>query len=1338
LSSIAAGTVFQDRYEILSKVGEGGFSKVYRARHRVTGQEVAVKVLLHLHANDEGHVARFQREMRLCARLYHPNIVRLIDSGKTEQGQLYTVFEYVPGRTLGDVLASEGALPAWEAAHLMLQVLDALGCAHRLGVVHRDLKPQNLMLASTGVRRNALVLDFGLGTLTDEERKEDLARITRTQEMLGTPAYAAPEQLRGEAVTARADLYAWGLIFLECLTGKRALEAGTLHEVIFKQMSPEPITLPEWLQEHRLGRLLRRVLEKDPRARDVTAQSLLLELESYATQGWPSAGSAALQSLGDAPQGAAEGERRQLTVLSCGLRLVGRGTDAEELEELEELDALLWAQHAACAELARHREAWVGSILGERLLLSFGYPRAREDDAHRAVQLALELMAQLKQRGAELERTQGLKLEARIGIHTGLVISHELRGSGPGGAVLAGHTPGVAERLEALAGPGEVLVSAATAKLLREHFTLEPSGEHRVGVGMRSLPVFRVQGRSRTRPQGLEETPAGPLLGRTLELELLQQRWRQALTGMGQGILLTGEPGIGKSRLVQELAQQVRATPHTFLELRCAPEWRNSTLRPVVDWLERLLGAGRDWTGEQTTAALEALLSRHGFELAEAVPLFASLLSVKGTSDRYPPRAMSPERQKELILDALLTLIFEMAQQQPVLLAVEDLHWADPMTLELVTWVVKEAPTARLCVVLTARPEFSQPWPSAQVMQVQLGRLERQQVEEMVRRLTRDTPLPSEVVEQVVGRTDGVPLFVEELTRMVAESLPPGEEAHGRVLSPLAIPSTLRDSLMARLDRLGPAKATAQLAAALGREFTYELLEACSVADAETLKRDLETLVAAELIHRRRGARGPVHVFKHALIRDTAYESMIKPTRRQVHARIAVALELRFPELVQRRPELLARHHAAAEQKREALGYARQAALAALMRSAHPEALAHATEALGWLHTVPDEKERARVELELSGIITPALMATRGWADEAVKARVERSQALIDQLGDSPHVIPTLWALAAYHLLRGQHLQARALAERLVAMEGLARQASHQVVALPLLAACLCAEGRCPESRECATRALSLYGTTPVPPSVYMLGVEPRVYAMVNLGFVHWSMGALDEAAKVMQAALTLARELDHASTLAVAFIFALVLHHLREESGPFSVLAEQALELTSRQRLVSQGMYVQLLSSCARKDLEGMDRSLAALEAQGTALYLPFYGSMAADVEAALGRRDAAIERLEAGQRRARDSGEGFSLLHCLYRQGSLLLEREPGSALGEARLREGMALARERGARMLELRAALPLCRLLLQRGQRSEARELLASLYGQFTEGLDAPDLVRARTLLAELGG
>ena len=721
---MSIGTVFQERYEILSQLGEGGFSKVYRARQRATGQEVAVKVLHLAHASDNALVARFQREMRLCARLYHPHIVRLIDSGRTDDGQLYTVFEYVPGRTLGDVLATEGALPPWEAAHLMLQVLDALGCAHKLGIVHRDLKPQNIMLTSTGVRRNALVLDFGLGTLSDEDRREDPTRITRTRDTLGTPAYAAPEQLRGETVTARTDLYAWGLVFLECLTGKRVMAGARLPELLMKQLGPEPIPLPEWLAGHRLGRLLRRALEKDPQVRDVTAQGLLLELESCATQGWPSADAGTSQPAAEAPQFSTEGERRRLAALCYSLRLVGEAVD---MANTEELDALLWPQHKACVELARRREAWLGSIMGERLLLYFGYPTAHEDDAQRAAYVALELMAEMERRGAELARSRGLRLEVRVGIHTGLVISRELRGQNPaGGPVLAGHTPGVAERLESLAQPGEILVSEAIAKVLRERFVLEASDEQRAGVGMHSAPVFLLRGRHRPPTLKLAETPTAPLLGRTLELELLRLRWRQVQAGIGQAILITGEPGVGKSRLVQELVQQSRDTPHIVLECRCTPEWRNSPLLTMVDLLERMLGLGRDSAPEQVTAALEALLSRYGFELDWAVPLFASLLSIRDASGQSPPRVMVPQHQKEETFQVLVDLFIEMARQQPVLLVIEDLHWADPVTLELMSALLKEAAGSRLFVVLTARPEFSSPWPEAQVLQVRLRRLEQQ------------------------------------------------------------------------------------------------------------------------------------------------------------------------------------------------------------------------------------------------------------------------------------------------------------------------------------------------------------------------------------------------------------------------------------------------------------------------------------------------------------------------------------------------------------------------------------------------------------------------------------
>jgi TOMM system kinase/cyclase fusion protein len=1346
LDSIPPGTVFQERYELVAKVGEGGFASVYRARDRVTGQDVAVKVLRVRLSDADTHVLRFQRELRLGARLHHPHIVRLIDSGQVEQHP-YTVFEFIPGHTLADVLGAESALSPAEAAHLMMQVLDALGCAHNQGVVHRDLKPQNLMLSATGVRRNAHVLDFGLGTLTENARL-DVTRITRTREVLGTPAYAAPEQLRGEPVSARSDLYSWALIFLECLTGQRVVVGPTLQSLLFKQLGPDAVDLPDWLEGHRLGRLLRRALVKDVEARDVTARGLLRELEACVQDGWPLSPARPEpavppgQALTLTEAQSAEGEHRQLTAVCCGFELFATG---EREPDVEDLDRLLREQHEACLAVARRHDAHVGGVLGSQLLLVFGYPKAREDDARRAARAALEIRAQAERSAEALARAHGLRLEVRVGLHTGLVISHERRPRLAGLSVLAGTTPHLAARLEGLARPGTILVSEATQRLLREHFLLEPAGAHALGASARPVEVFQLRDAPRAPGprRSTAEPDAGRLYGRARELELLGQRWRQARGGEGQVILIGGEPGIGKSRLARELGRLAAEAPHTFLECRCAPESRHSALRPVVELLEGLLGLERDWTAERTVRGLEELLGHYGFSLPESVPLFAALLNVPA-GEKYPPPDVSPQRAKALTLEALLSLLCEMAERQPVLLLVEDLHWADRSTQELLTKLVEDAPGLRLCAVFTARPEFSAPWSSAQVLQVQLGRLERERVEEMVRGLTREAPLPREVLEQVVSRTDGVPLFVEELTRMVVEALVPVSGSAGagdtptrsRPAAPLAIPTTLRDSLMARLDRLGTAKETAQLASALGREFSLEVLKAISPREEAALRRDLDALVEADLVYRRRSRHTLTYVFKHALVRDTAYHSLLKPARRQVHARIAQALEQRFPELVETRPDLLAHHHAAAEQKLQALDYARRAGLGALMRSANHEALAHATEALAWLEALEAPRERAQVELALNGIITPALMSTRGWADEQIRAQVERSRQLIDVLGDGPHTAPTLWALVTYHHTRGERAAARAVAERLVAMAEQAGDTDALVAALPALGQCLCTEGRFAQARGVLERVTALYDAARHRALTFQYGLDPRAWADMTLALNLWLQGFPEQSLERARAALDTALELKHASSTALAYLYLVMVRQMRGEVAEVVAVADLALQLTERVGLPSHEMYLRLIRAGALHDVEELRRQLATMEALGLDLARSYYESMLAEAEAGLGQSEAALARVEALLERARETGERFYLPELLRLKGTFLARGRADGEAAEACFRQAMGAARELGGGTLELRAAVSLCEWWRERGLRAEARDMLAPVLARFTEGFDAPDLVRARALLGEL--
>src|SRR5438552_2649192 len=770
--ALAPGTQFQDAYEILEELGSGGFGRVHKARQLSTGQLVAIKVLRFWESDSAADVAnqveRFRRETRLCAELSHPNIVRLIDSGETGHGQLYAIFEYVPGSTLKDVLAREGGLGWTETVYLMTQVLDALACAHARGVVHRDLKPENIMVTKTGARRNALVLDFGLGGFTREASGWALPRLTLSRELIGTPCYAAPEQLRGETPSERSDLYSWALIFLECLTGEVVMGGRSAHEIIVKQLSGDPVPIPTCLRDPRLRRLFQTATAKAVEKREVTVEALLRAL------GVPGPARADAPATEPVP----EGERRQGTVVSGGRTVM----TAEGLPpDIEELDELLHGEHERLGQLAMRAGGHVAAVTGGSLLIAFGYPSAREDDARRAVRTALRIAADVQRASDRLVAERGLRLELRTGIHTGLVIVRDHAQL----LDMVGVTPRVATRLQELARPGEILASQETQRLLRGTVCCDAAGEHRLPELSHTLLVFRVTADPRPRADTdltsfVRETP---LVGRREPLGRLVDLWRRTQAGRGGALLLTGEPGIGKSRLVRELRRRVPFD--AWLEARCAAESQDSPLRPVAD-------------------------------------MFAA-------------------------------------------------------------------------------------WSPTEVVPIPLGRLGRDEVETMVQAgLASGRPVPAAVLEQVIRRSDGVPLFVEEVTRVLSEAGLLGAES-GRDLDEAGVPGTLRDLLAARLDAVSPsARATAQLAAVLGREFRTDHL--CAAGDEGALRDDLRELTDAGLVFTRRMAATETYVFKHALVCDAAYEAMTRPVRRKRHLRVATVLRARIPEVGRELRDLLAQH----------------------------------------------------------------------------------------------------------------------------------------------------------------------------------------------------------------------------------------------------------------------------------------------------------------------------------------------------------------------------------------------------------------------------------------------
>ena len=644
---------------------------------------------------------------------------------------------------------------------------------------------------------------------------------------------------------------------------------------------------------------------------------------------------------------APEAERRQLTVLFCDL--VGSTQLSGQLDP-EDLRAVVRAYQEAAAEVIQPYEGHIAQYLGDGLLVYFGYPAAHEDDARRAVHTGLGIVQAITTLNTRLAAQYGVELAVRLGIHTGPVVVGVMGGGGRHEHLALGETPNIAARLQALAPANAVVISAVTARLVQGTFALEDLGTHALHGVAEPMAVSRVRGLLATPSHDEEFVTAGVpvLVGREEESGLLRRRWEQSKAGLGQVVFVSGEAGIGKSALVEGLRAQVRAEGLPRMAFRCSPYHTTSALYPVITHIEHLLQFEPDDPPATRLAKLEAGLRPYRLPLAEVVPLLAGLLSVPLPAERYAALTLTPQQQKQQTLDALVAWLAAEAERQPVLVAWEDLHWADPTTLEVLGLVIEQAPTVPMLHVLTYRPEFSPPWPQRSHMTpLVLNRLERPQVEALIAQRAGGKTLPAEVVQHIVAKTDGVPLYVEELTKMLLASALLREEADQYVLTgPLrtvAIPDTLQDALMARLDQLNTAKEVAQLGAVLGREFAYELLQAIAPQDEDTLQAGLAQLVGAELLYQRGRPPRARYLFKHALIQDAAYASLLKSTRQQVHQQIAQVLEARFPALVETQPELVAQHYTAAGCTEQAVHYWQRAGQQASDRSANLEAISHLT-----------------------------------------------------------------------------------------------------------------------------------------------------------------------------------------------------------------------------------------------------------------------------------------------------------------------------------------------------------------------------------------------------------
>ncbi len=1037
-----------------------------------------------------------------------------------------------------------------------------------------------------------------------------------------------------------------------------------------------------------------------------------------------------------------EAERRQLTVMFCDL--VGSTALSSRLDP-EDLRHILRAYHETCGRIIHLYDGYIAQYLGDGILIYFGYPRAHEDDAQRAVRTGLEIIDEITLLNTRLQAQYGVKVDVRIGIHTGLVVVGAMGNDEKREALALGETPNLAARLQSLAAPNTVIISASTYRLVHGFFDCDDAGAHQMKGVAQALQCYRVLRRTgvQSRLDAMARSSLTPLIGKTLEINQLMQCWEKVLHGQGRAALLQGEAGIGKSRLTRALREQVGEAAEIW-ECHGSPYHQNSALHPLVDLLQRLLNFQRDEAPDRKLQKLEGLFTEVGLKPEALVPAFAVLLSLPG-SEGHAARA--PEREKQKLFLSFCNFMFRKSCLRPILLIMEDLHWADASTLEFLGLLLEKCTTARVFVLMTARPIFQPAWRAfPHYQQINLNRLNAEEVRQMLVDLTHEKRLPEEVAMQIVAKTDGVPLFVEELTKMILESSYVVEHGdHYEMAGPLpaiSIPTTLQDSLMARLDRLAAVKEVAQVAATIGREFSFELLRAVWPQDENTLRSALARLLKAELLLQQGAHPYETYSFKHALIQDAAYESLLKSKRQFYHYRIAQVLTQQFLNSVMSQPELMAHHYTEGGMAETALVYWLWAGQQAITKSAHVEAAGHLRKGLSLLPQVAASALRDQQELGLLSALGVTLVALRGYAAPEVEQTYARAWQLCEQLQDTMHSLPVLLGLWQSALLRTDLQAALDLAGKLM------RLARHSGDETALLSAHLASgislfyRGDLSSAREQLEYARLLYRPEHLSLDASMFGQDPGVVGLVFLANVLWFLGYPEQAWEKMKLALPLAESLDHQFTRAFALSFTCEMLILLGEISAAEKQVNALLALAREQNfafwLASGTSFkgrILLMKARIPEGIAYIEKAVALFRNTGSTLGRAGALAYLAEEYCKIGKIETGLALWEEAQAHLLQNEEDAHRAELLRVRGEILSAQQR-LAEAEAAFQQALDCARAQSAQAWELRAAMALSRLWLKQGQSQRARTLLTEVYDRFTEGFETKDLQEAKALLQQL--
>src|SRR5215471_11790820 len=1035
-----------------------------------------------------------------------------------------------------------------------------------------------------------------------------------------------------------------------------------------------------------------------------------------------------------------EAERRHLTVMFCDL--VGSTALSARLDP-EDMRTLIGEYHSCITEVINRYQGIIARYMGDGVLVYFGYPQAHEDDAEQAVRAGLALVDAI----ANLPTNANAALSARIGIATGVTVVGDLTGEGAAQERAAiGETPNLAARLQTLAEPGTVLICPNTRRLTGGYFDYRDIGPLTPKGWAEPVAVWEVLGVSgvESRFEAMHNAKLPPLFGREEEIDLLFRRWRHATQEEGRVVMLMGEPGIGKSHIARAFDEQLQREPHTTLRYFCSAHHTNSALFPFISQLERTAGFKHSDSPTDKLSKLDALVAQSTTD-REHLAILATLFALPA-HDGYRLQELAPQKRKEKIFEALSAQLEGLAAKQPVLIIFEDVQWIDPTSLELLAATVEHVPKLRALILVTARPQFMPPWPShPHLTTISLRRLGRRDGAALVQRVTGGKTLPKEVMNQILAHTDGVPLFIEELTKMVLEGGLLRERNGAYVLDgplpPLAIPTTLQASLTARLDRLSPVREVAQIGAVAGREFHYELLNVVAGLPKQKLDESLDQLVRSELIFRRGEIPHSIYTFKHALLRDAAYAGLLKNRRVQLHAAIAKALEQEFPEVVQTQPEIIAYHYTEAGSYEKALHHWSKAGKKSAARSADKEAVGHLKQGLRLIPNIDNPMLRNKSELLLQTLLGNSLRAITGWSTDSVKHAYTRALQLCKESGLDEHILPAVFGLWTWNFLRAALGEAQTLAEYLLKSAENADDAVYKVLAHQALGFTLFAQGKFVSAHAELERSISYCEDSRARTYLDLSAQDPRVHVRSYDGMALWLLGYPDRALQICAEARHYADASQHPFSEAFARTIGLRVHQFRGEAAIVADQANAAITFCEEHEFVhylAMGLILRGWANAQQGEFENgvadIQEGLEKERATGALLLETYALGLLADACIRNKHYGQAFDFLEQARLRLDDkNSERFYAAEIYRLLGEAYLQSGQNPDQAKYFFNESLKIAREQKAKSLELRTCLSMCYLYEATENADKYRSELRDIYASFREGFDTADLVKAKAML-----